>query len=500
MRRNVLLSVVLCLLLVASLGMAQKTLRFGVPVDPINLDPAQLSHMVAHRFVAFMYPTMLRYGDDLALIPHLAESFTIIDDITYEFVLRDDVLFHHGEPVTAHHVEFSIRRIQDPDVPSPEAFEVAPITEIEIIDDHTFRLITDEPFAPIMHGITFGLGIHSPQTVEEFGDLRFQGSGTGPFRLVEYRTDEIVVFERFDDYFGPTPPLDRIEFHVISDPVARATALRAGDLDAARFQTTKGALPLRGQPGLTVLSVGQPTISHYHLNTRREPFDDQRVRLAMSCALDRQAIADIVFFGDAEPTGPIPPSMTAWALPTSEFECYERDLDRSRELLAEAGYPDGFSSTMIGNAGNPSDIEQLQVMAEQFAEVGIQMDIRQLEWGEMLEMWITEKDFDTLMIGSATGRDPDANFYRRFLSTSDRNTVGFQDAHVDDLMERGRTTIDPDERFEIYAELQRIITTESPKIFTVQVPLYDVVWDHVENWVLHPMGMYYFLDQVDINR
>ena len=209
---------------------------------------------------------------------------------------------------------------------------------------------------------------------------------------------------------------------------------------------------------------------------------------------------DSVFFGEAEPTGPIPPSMTTWALPLDEFECYTRDLDRARALLADAGYPNGFSSTMIGNAGNASDIEQLQVMAEQFAEIGIQMEIRQIEWGEMLELWITQKNFDTLLIGSATGRDPDANFYRRFLSTDTRNTVGFNDPHVDELLKLGRTTVGFDARYEIYAELQRIITTESPKIFTVQTPLYDVVWDHVQNWNLHPMGMFYMLDQVDIDR
>ena len=499
MKRFVLIAFT-CVALLVSFGLAQKTLRFGIPVDPINLDPAQMSHMVAHRFVAFMYPTMLRYDDDLALIPHLAESFRIIDDVTYEFTLRDDVMFHHGERLTSEHVKFSIERIQDPAVPSPEAFEVAPITEIQIIDDRTFRLITDEPFAPILHGITFGLGIHSPQTVEEYGDLRFQGSGTGPFRLVEYRADELVVFERFDDYFGPTPPLDRVEFHVITDDVARSTALMAGDLDAARFLSTTAVMPLRNAPGLTVNVAGQPTISHYHLNTRREPFDDVRVRQAMSCAIDRQAIADIVFFGDATPTGPIPPSMGAWALPVEEFQCYTRDVDRARALLAEAGYADGFSSTMIGNAANSGDIAQLQVMSEQLAEVGIQMEIRQIEWGEMLELWITHKDFDTLLIGSATGRDPDANFYRRFHSDSDRNTVGYQNPEVDELMERSRVTIDPDERYEIFAELQRIIANEAPKIFTVQVPLYDVIWDHVENWVTHPMGMYYFLDQVDIQR
>ncbi|MEX2541688.1 MAG: ABC transporter substrate-binding protein [Trueperaceae bacterium] len=498
--KRTLFIVLVCLVLVPSFAFAQKTLRFGIPVDPINLDPAQMSHMVAHRFVAFMYPSLLQYDNELALIPDLAESFQIIDDTTYEFTLRDGITFHHGEEITSEHVKFSIERLLDPAVPSPEAFELAPITEVEIIDDRTFRLVTEEPFAPILHGIAFGLGIHSPETVEQFGDLRFQGSGTGPFQLVEYRADEIVIFERYEGYDGPQPALDRIEFHVIADDVARSTALTAGDLDAARFLSTRAVLPLRGVQGLTVNYTGQPSISHFHLNTRREPFDDQRVRLAMSCALDRQAIADIIFSGDAEPTGPIPPSMGAWALPVEEFECYTQDLDRSRELLAEAGYPDGFSSTMIGRADNSTDIDQLQMMAEQFAQVGIDMEIRQIEWGEMLDLWITQKNFDTLLIGSSTGRDPDANFFRRFHSESDRNTVGYENPEVDELMERGRTTIDFDERYEIYAELQRIITTDSPKIFTVQLPLYDVFWDHVENWETHPMGMYYFLDEVDLQE
>ncbi|MEX2536618.1 MAG: ABC transporter substrate-binding protein [Trueperaceae bacterium] len=499
MKRTVL-AVITCIVLLASFGFAQKTLRFGIPVDPINLDPAQMSHMVAHRFVAFLYPSLLKYDNNLALVGDLAESYNVIDDTTYEFTLREGVTFHHGEEITSEHVKFSIERLLDPDVPSPEAFELEPITEVEIIDDRTFRLHTEEPFAPILHGIAFGLGIHSAETVEEYGDLRFQGSGSGPFELVEYRANEIVVFERYEDYDGPRPPLDRVEFHVITDDVARSTALSAGDLDVAEFLSPRAVLPLRSVDGLNVDYTGQPSISHFHLNTRREPFDDVRVRQAMSCALDRQAIADIVFVGDAEPTGPVPPSMGAWALPVDEFECYTRDLERSRELLAEAGYPDGFSSTMIGRADNSTDIDQLQMMAEQFAEVGIDMEIRQLEWGEMLDLWITQKNFDTLLIGSSTGRDPDANFYRRFHSESERNTVGYNNPEVDELMERGRTTIDQEERYEIYAELQRIIANEAPKIFTVQVPLYHVYWDRVQNWETHPMGMYYHLGQVDIEE
>ncbi len=493
-------AIALALVMAIGSAAAQKTLRIGIDVDPINLDPAQMSHMEAHRFVALIYPTLLKYDAQLRLVPHLATSFEILDDRTYEFTLRDDVMFHHGRLMVADDVKFSIERILDPEVPSPEAFELEPIEEVVVVDDHTVRIITKEPFAPILHGLTFGLGIHAPESVEEFGDLRFFGSGTGPFRLVEYIPDSIVILERFDDYFGPAPLLDRVEYHIIPDAPARTTALRAGDIDVARYDDAKAVAPLRRDANLTVDYVGAPRILHYHLNHRRAPFDDARVRLAMSCAIDREAIAQLVFLGDALPSGPIPPSMTDWALPTDEMPCYTRDLDRARELLAEAGYPDGFASTMVGTTRFPVDIEVGQVMKEQLAEVGIEMEIEQVEWGDLLDLWITRFDFDTLLITSFTGRDPDANFGRRFESTSTRNAVGYDNPEVDDLIARSRTTIDFDTRWEIFRDLQLIITEESAKIFVVEYPYYEVYRDEVVNWVTHPMGMHYHLDQVDLQR
>jgi peptide/nickel transport system substrate-binding protein len=500
MRTLKLSAVLLSAVLALSTATTQTTLRIGIDVDPINLDPAQMSHMEAHRFVALLYPSLLRYDENLRLVPHLVESYEVIDDRTYEFTLRQDVQFHHGRPVTAEDVKYSIERILDPEVPSPEAFELEPIASIEVINDYTLRIVTGEPFAPILHGLAFGMGVHPQEMVEEWGDLRFQASGTGPFRLVEYIPDSLVVFERAEGYFGPEPQLDRVEYHIMPDATARATALRAGDLDVARFDDPRAVIPLRGDPNLTVEYVGTPRNLHYHLNNRREPFDDPRVRLAISCALDREEIAELVFLGDAVPSGPIPPSMGDWALPVEEMPCYTRDLDRARELLTEAGYPDGFSSTMIGSTRFPIDIEVGQVMREQLAEVGINMDIQQVEWGDMLDMWITRHDYDTLLITSFTGRDPDANFYRRFHSESERNAVGYVNPEVDELMERGRTTVDPEERHEVYRQLQLIITEESPKVFVVEYPYYEVYRDTVQNWVTHPMGIHYHLDQADVEQ
>jgi peptide/nickel transport system substrate-binding protein len=493
--------ILLLVALVASFSIAEKTLRIAIDVDPINFDPAQMSHMEAHRVVALLYPTLFKYGNDLALEPHLAVSYEIIDDVTYEFRLRDDVVFHNGQPLTAHDVKYSIERILDPDVPSPEAFEVEPIERMEVIDDHTIRIITREPFAPILHGIAFGTGIHPVGAEAEVGDLRFNALGSGPFRLVSYDPDSSFVLEAFEDHFDGAPLVDRVEYHVIVDPTTRVTALRAGDVDVARFSDPKAILPLRADPNITVEYVGQPRNLHYHLNTRREPFNDPRVRLAMSYAIDRDEIVDIIFLGEAAPSGPIPPSMGAWALPVEELPGYQHNLERARELLAEAGYPDGFSSTLVATTRFPIDIEIAQVVAEQLAQVGIQMEIRTVEWGDMLDMWIERHDYDTLFISSNTGRDPDANFYRRFHSESARNAVGYVNPEVDELMERGRTTIPYEERFEIYAELQRIITQDSPKIFLIEFPYYEAYRTGVvQNWTVHPMGLHYHLHKVDVNR
>lgn len=502
MRTRTLLVMVFTVgVLLASLGMAQKTLRIAIDVDPINFDPAQLSHMEAHRVVALLYPTLFKYGQDLSLQPWLAEDYEIVDDTTYEFQLRDDVRFHNGRLITAEDVKYSIERVLDPDVPSPEAFELEPIERVEVLDDHTLRIITEEPFAPILHGLAFGLGVHPEEAVEEHGDLRFDAVGAGPFELVEYEPDSRFVLEAFDDFFEGAPAVDTVEYHVIADPTTRVTALRSGDVDVARFTDPKIVRPLEMDPNITVDSTGMPRILHYHLNNRREPFDDARVRLAMSYAIDRQEIVDLVFLGNASPTGPIPPSMGDWALPVEELPGYEHDPDLAREMLAEAGYPNGFESSIIASTRFPIDIEIAQVMAEQLAEVGIEMQIRTVEWGDMLDMWIERHDFDTLLIASNTGRDPDANFFRRFHSESDRNAVGYVNPEVDELMERGRETIPYEERYEIYAELQRIITEESPKIFLTDYPLYEAYWtDVVENWVVHPMSLHYNLFNVDVNR
>ena len=491
------LLVLVLVLLVASAG-AQKVLRIAIDADPINLDPAQVAGIEAHRFKALLYPSLLRYADDLTLVPALAASFRLIDDLTYEFTLRDDVLFHDGQRLRAADVKRSIERVQDPGIPSPEGFELSSIASVEIVDDLTLRITTSSLNPGILHNIAWGLGIHPAETDV---DLRFNAVGTGPFRLVEYVPDSRIVLERFDGYFGPRPHLDRVEYLIITDTVARINALRAGDVHVARILDPKATIQLRGAAGVTLGPVGAPSLGMVYFNTRRAPFDDARVRLAISCALDRAVIADLVYFGDAKPTGPIPPAMGGWALPVEEFECYGgAELDRARALLAEAGHPDGFATSIVAASRFPLLIEAAEVIREQLAPVGIRVDIRIVEFAELVDMQTNSRDFDISIRPSNSGRDPDANFYRRFHSTSPANTTGYASAEADRLMDLSRSSADQAFRYEVFADLQRLITSDSPKLFLTDQPSFEAYSDDVLNWLVHPLLMHWNLEQVDLRE
>lgn len=476
-------------------------LRIGLQTDPIQIDPAMMGAMENHRFVHILYPGMLKYNEQLQLVLDLAESYEILDDRTYIFKIREGVLFHNGREVTVDDIIYSIERILDPEVISPEAYELEPIEELIKIDDYTIQIITKEPFAPILHALTFGLGVHPREKVEEWGDLRFRASGTRAFSLLEYEPDNYVYLERFDGYYEEGKPyLDRVEYIYMPDDRTRATAIQAGDIHVTRFDDPKAVIPLRRDPNLVVEYTGAPKILHFHLNTTRKPFDDVRVRRAMSYGLDRQAIVDLVFLGDAKVTGPIPPSMTDWALDVLEFSSYRTNQEKAKEMLAEAGYPDGFQSTLMVASTMPIDIQIAQVVKEQLAEIGIEMEIQIREWGDLLDQWIVDRNFDTFFIFSMTGRDPDANFYRRFHSESSRNTGGYSNPYLDSLMDKARVTVDYDERYQLYAEIQSIIVHDSPKLFIMEFPYYEVYRKEVKGWVTHPMGIHYHLDGVWLDQ
>ncbi len=430
----------------------------ALDTNPVGLDPHLGASFAGQMVWENVYDTLFQFSPDLEVLPSVAESFDVLDDQTYEFKLRDDVVWQNGRKFTAEDVKFSIERAADASIGSLRASWFTPLEEVEVVDDTTCRFHLSTPFAPLISYLAMpGAAMIPREVVEEYGDLSTVAVGTGPFRLEEFVNNEFARLTRFEDHWREgIPYLDEHEIRIASDEQSRVAAVRAGEHDFSRMFDPQNAWTLRdeGYKLFSGLTASRPLTL---INCRREPLNDKRVRQALSYAIDRQEMMDTTIFGDGQLTGYIPVADAVWSLTADQFESYTPDLDRARSLLAEAGYEDGFDVVMKVSPQYAFDLSNAQIMQAQLQQIGVNMQIEQLEWGNLLNTYNQSYDYDLLNIILTHQSDPDGYLYGAFHSESTNNSVGLSDEEVDRLLDEGRTTADFDERKRIYDELQRLL-------------------------------------------
>jgi peptide/nickel transport system substrate-binding protein len=472
------------------------TLIVGKAQEAVGLDPALVTASSSFMIIQQVYNQLIDLDDDYAPIPELAESWENPDDTTFVFHLRQGVKFHNGRELVADDVKYSFERITDPDVGSPWATQLELVDSIETPDDYTVEIKLKEPFGAFMPTIASAWAAIVPQEeVEANGDLQQVMVGTGPFMLDEYVEETHTVLKANADYFGDAPMVDGITYQIIPDTAARLAALRTGEIHmSAMPDATSAGLAARSE-GISVLS--QQTTDYYLLgiNTEREPFDDVRVRQALSLASDRQAVVDSVFFGEGMATGPIVPTLGEWAVPIDELPYYEVDIERAKALLAEAGYPDGFETTITASPRYPQFTSIALVLQSQLKEIGIEVTLDQVEWGTFIQKWI-DRDFDTFVSYNGSGDDPDRALYPMLHTGGSVNAFQFSDEEVDALLEEARTTVDREERIATYRDAAMKIAEQAPLIFLNTRTEYVAVRDNVNDFELSPVDTYRSLKRV----
>jgi peptide/nickel transport system substrate-binding protein len=233
------------------------------------------------------------------------------------------------------------------------------------------------------------------------------------------------------------------------------------------------------------------------INCRRAPLDDKRVRQALSYAINRQEMMDATIFGDGVLTGFIPVADEVWALPATEFESYTQDIDRARELLAEAGHENGFDLVMKVSPQYAFDLSNAQILQSQLAPLGINVEIEQVEWGNLLELYRTSYDFDLLNIILTHQPDPDGYLYGSFHSESTTNSPGISDPELDEMLDLGRRTADFDERKQIYDDLQRLLMDDLvPMLVTFNYNQYWPAQQYVNGYQVVPSISRIYLREV----
>ena len=380
----------------AGAAMAQPTsIRIGVALEPPALDPtagaAEAIDIVVYQNV---FEGLTRIDQNGAVQPGLAESWTISDDgLTYTFKLHDGVTFHDGTAFDAEDVKFTFDRILAEDSVNAHREFYEPITSIAVIDPLTVELKLDRQIGRFLFDLGRGDAvIVAPESAENNANMPI---GTGPFAFVQWDKGGRVVLEAYGPYWGEPVHLTSATYVFINDSATMTNALLAGDIDGTNNFATESLALFEGNPQFKVLvgtTEGETILS---TNNKRPPFDNLKVRQAIAHALDRQAIIDGTTNGYGVPIGaPFAPHNPYYIDLT---DTYPFDPEAARKLLADAGFPDGFSAT-LKMPPVPYARTAGQIIASQLAAIGIKIELINVEWAQWLEDVYTNKDFDLSIV------------------------------------------------------------------------------------------------------
>lgn len=477
--------------------------------DAVSLDPHTSNDTPSSNVAYNIYEALVVQNQDMELEPGLATDWEMIDDLTWEFELVEGVKFHDGSDFNADVVKANIDRILDDDIASQRAFLYDMITDINVVDDHTIQFVTEYSFTPLpAHLAHNGGGMLSGELIEadyeamedgeEPGSVINEGPvGTGPFVFESWTPGEEIRLVRNDDYWGEPAHLDSIVFKEVSEDSTRIAELETetahitdplSPSDVSRIEATEG-VHVNNQPSVSLSYIG--------FNANKEPFDDPLVRQAISKAINKDAIIDSVYDGVGIPAiGPLAPDVFGYDDSVSGLEY---NIEEAQELLAEAGYPDGFSTTLWTN-DQRERIDTAIMVQSQLGEIGIDIEIQQVEWGAYLENTAAgEHDMFILGWSTVTG-DADYGMYPLFHTDNfgePGNRTFLDNAELDDLLIEARQNPDPDERAELYRQAQEILVEEAPMLYIHHQEFLLGVSDKVQGFWQHPTGIL-MLDDVSL--
>jgi len=462
------------------------TLNVAFQNEWAGLDPHTVSSYSSYQILNNVLEGLTFYDDELNLIPWLAESWEQSEDgLTWTFKLREGVKFHNGREMTAEDVKWSFERLIDPETGSGNAARVGPPeTKIEVIDDYTVAITHPEPFGIFPQSIGFdkSSGIMAKESVSEDG-LVAVPIGTGPFKIAEVEGTTRLVLEKHEDYWQEgLPYLDKIELVPIPDDTVRETALRGGEVDWVLTIAPQNYDSLNEDPDVVVATAPQLSYDYIGMNLTREPFDDVRVRQAIALALDREQLCEAGFFGLCEPLQAPVGTGSPWHF---GYEPYDQDVERAKELLAEAGYPDGFEMELLPTTQYGETVRAAQVLQQQLAEIGIDASINAPEWSEWLEL---EGNFlyDAYICNWNGLIDADQYYYLQHHTDLVFNFTGYSNPEFDELVDAGRAISDFDERYPIYETADKILVDDAPYIYMYNKKEIRAYAPYVKGFVVRP--------------
>lgn len=453
-------------------------LTIAIHSDPAGLDPHTVNDVPSGNIGINIYESLVAFDKNNELQGLLATEWEMIEDTVWEFKLREGVKFHDDSDFNAEVVKANFERVLDPEIASQRAFLYEMISEIKVIDDYTVQFVTEFPFAPLAAHIAHsGGGMISLEAIKKDYEAMENGEvpgstittnpvGTGFFKFDHWTSGEEIKLVRNDNYWGDKAHLDSVTFKIINEPLTRLSELETGYSDIIEKVQPSDINRVESNPDIYLDRKQLVSLAYVSFNTTKEPFDDVRVRQAISMAINKDDIVNGIMEGSAIPAvGPIPPGVFGFdeSVPPIPY-----DPEKAKELLAEAGYENGFSTTIWTN-DNPQRVQTAEYVQSKLGEIGINVSIEVVEWATYLNDTATGKH-DMFILGWSTPTfDADYALYALFHSSAHGATGNrsfISDPELDELLDKGKQEGNIELRKEYYKQAQEMLVDLAPMLYT----------------------------------
>ena len=425
-----------------------------------SLDPHQTVAAGTREVLFNIFEGLVKPNSDGEMIPAVAEKYTLSEDgTTYTFTLRDGVKFHNGQTVTAEDVVYSINRCaavpEGQEKPLVAAFSA--VKSVEALDEKTVAVTIaqrDLEFISYMTAAIIPADYENQDTAPV---------GTGPFKFVSRTPQQDFVMERFEDYWGAPAWLDKVTYKICENADALVMNLNGGSIDLCAHLTSAQASQLN--QNFQVLEGTMNLVQAIYLNNQAKPFDNQLVRQALCYAIDRQGIMDMVADGHGTAVGSsIYPAFTKYFLPEL-VDKYPHDVAKAKELLAQAGYPDGFDMTISVPNNYQPHMDTAEVVAEQLREAGINVTIQPVEWSTWLDTIYNGRQFQATVVGVDAANMTARAMLERFTSDYGKNFINYNNPAYDALFQQAINAQDEATQTDLYKQMETMLAATAANVY-----------------------------------
>ena len=425
-----------------------------------SLDPHQTVAAGTREVLFNIFEGLVKPNSDGEMIPAVAEKYTLSEDgTTYTFTLREGVKFHNGQTVTAEDVVYSINRCaavpEGQEKPLVAAFSA--VKSVEALDEKTVAVTIaqrDLEFISYMTAAIIPADYENQDTAPV---------GTGPFRFVSRTPQQDFVMERFEDYWGAPAWLDKVTYKICENADALVMNLNGGSIDLCAHLTSAQASQLN--QSFQVLEGTMNLVQAIYLNNQAKPFDNQMVRQALCYAIDRQGIMDMVADGHGTAVGSsIYPAFTKYFLPEL-VDKYPHDVAKAKELLPQAGYPDGFDMTISVPNNYQPHMDTAEVVAEQLREAGINVTIQPVEWSTWLDTIYNGRQFQATVVGVDAANMTARAMLERFTSDYAKNFINYSNPAYDALFQQAINATDEATQTDLYKQMETMLADTAANVY-----------------------------------